>query len=231
MGNCSLKGIAGNISDPVRIMTDSGGTVEFRGPTLACDVVSEYPGYNVFREGYLSSPLFNDEQLFSSHLYYLLPVIEEEAKKDDSVIDKDEEKQKEVVVVDKRRKSDAELSGNQVRPSFSRVSSATVTDLGGKNLTMKPALEVLPSLGNGVWRVKMVIDTKQLEEILSEQVNIGELIEKTREVAAVSRNSNGSDSSHSNASTQRKSWRPSFSSVFKSSSTTAPPPPPVAVAK
>lgn len=222
MGNCSLKGIAGNISDPIRIMTDSGGTVEFRGPTLVCDVVSEYPGYGVFREGYLSSPpLFGNEQLFSSHLYYLLPIIEEEAKKDDNVIEKEKE---EVVVVDKRRKSDAELSGNQaVRPSFSRVSSATVTDLGGKNLTMKPALEVLPSLGNGVWRVKMVIDTKQLEEILSEQVNIGELIEKMREVAAVGRNSD----SDSNASTpRRRSWRPSFSSVFKASSTAGPPPPP-----
>ncbi|OVA14712.1 Protein of unknown function DUF4228 [Macleaya cordata] len=197
MGNCSLKGIAGTISDPIRIMTDSGGTVEFRGPIQVRNVINNYPGYGIFREGQLSSPLFHHEQLFSSHLYYLLPV-----PKKETLVKKTEE----VVVV--KRKSDLEFGNQAVRSnSFStRVSSAKESDLGGKNLIVEPALEVLPSLGNGVWRVKMVIDTKQLEEILSEQVNIGELIEKMREVAS---------SSSSTSSTPRRSWRPSFSSVFK----------------
>uniref|UniRef100_A0A7N2QYW3 Uncharacterized protein n=1 Tax=Quercus lobata TaxID=97700 RepID=A0A7N2QYW3_QUELO len=49
---------------------------------------------------------------------------------------------------------------------------------------VEPAPEVLPAVGDGVWRVKLVIDTKQLEEILSEQVNTEALIEKMRMVAS-----------------------------------------------
>ena len=52
------------------------------------------------------------------------------------------------------------------------------------NLANGSTLEVLPMVGDRVWRVKLVIDTKQLEEILSEQVNIEALIEKMRMVAS-----------------------------------------------
>lgn len=45
-------------------------------------------------------------------------------------------------------------------------------------------LEVLPAGGNGVWRVKLVIDTKQLEEILAEEGNTEALIERMRAAAA-----------------------------------------------
>jgi hypothetical protein len=55
-----------------------------------------------------------------------------------------------------------------------------------ENLANDSDLEVLPSVGDGVWRVKLVIDTKQLSEILSEQVNTEALIERMRMAAASS---------------------------------------------
>ncbi|CAN1138920.1 hypothetical protein LINPERPRIM_LOCUS24368 [Linum perenne] len=48
------------------------------------------------------------------------------------------------------------------------------------------ALHVLPSHREGVWKVKLVIDTKRLGEIWSEQENVEELIERMRMAAAVS---------------------------------------------
>ncbi|KAL4301764.1 hypothetical protein GQ457_10G023890 [Hibiscus cannabinus] len=48
------------------------------------------------------------------------------------------------------------------------------------------AMEVLPWKKNGVWKVKLVIDSHQLEDILSEQVNTEALIEKMRTAAASS---------------------------------------------
>jgi len=51
------------------------------------------------------------------------------------------------------------------------------------NLSHGSALEVLPKAKNGVWRVKLLIDPRQLEEILSKQVNTEALIEKMRMAA------------------------------------------------
>ncbi|KAE8690693.1 putative Electron transporter [Hibiscus syriacus] len=47
-------------------------------------------------------------------------------------------------------------------------------------------MQVLSRKKNGVWKVKLVIDSHQLEDILSEQVNTGALIEKMRTAAASS---------------------------------------------
>ncbi|XP_038907067.1 uncharacterized protein LOC120092893 [Benincasa hispida] len=55
-----------------------------------------------------------------------------------------------------------------------------------KNLGSGSGLEVLPAGGNGVWRVKLVIDTKQLGEILAEEGNTEALIERMRAAAAES---------------------------------------------
>ncbi|KAK4422504.1 hypothetical protein Salat_1832900 [Sesamum alatum] len=44
----------------------------------------------------------------------------------------------------------------------------------------KTSVEVLPPPGAGVWKVKLVIDPKDLERILAEQVNTEALIEHMR---------------------------------------------------
>ncbi|KAE8649212.1 hypothetical protein Csa_014712 [Cucumis sativus] len=53
-----------------------------------------------------------------------------------------------------------------------------------KDVGSESGLEVLPAGGNGVWRVKLVIDTKQLGEILAEEGNTEALIERMRAAAA-----------------------------------------------
>ena len=78
------------------------------------------------------------------------------------------------------------------------------------NLANGSALEVLPTVGDGVWRVKLVIDTKQLEEILSKQVNIEALIEKMRMVAT-----SASITPKRTESAWGMSWKPTLLNLFK----------------
>ncbi|KAH7512412.1 hypothetical protein FEM48_Zijuj12G0088200 [Ziziphus jujuba var. spinosa] len=52
------------------------------------------------------------------------------------------------------------------------------------HLSNGPASEVLPSSGYGVWKVKLMIDTKQVEETFSKQGNTKALIEKMRMVTS-----------------------------------------------
>jgi len=67
-----------------------------------------------------------------------------------------------------------------------RVSAATRTASSNGSASFRrdqnSALEVLPSRGNGVWRVKMAIDSKDLEEMLSPE-NAEALIEMMRSAA------------------------------------------------
>ncbi|KAK9144024.1 hypothetical protein Syun_013424 [Stephania yunnanensis] len=90
---------------------------------------------------------------------------------------------------------------------------------GGENLASEPALEVLQSGRKGVWRVKLVIDTKQLEEILAEEGNTEALIEKMRSTVASSASSTGKMMTTATAKRTRGSgimgWRPSLNSLLK----------------
>nr|XP_043606411.1 uncharacterized protein LOC122578503 [Erigeron canadensis] len=64
--------------------------------------------------------------------------------------------------------------------------SSVALQLVTKNLSDKSGFEVLPPPRKGVWKVKLVINTKQLEEILSEDGNTEALIEQMRAAAASS---------------------------------------------
>ncbi|CAK8579360.1 unnamed protein product [Lathyrus sativus] len=82
-----------------------------------------------------------------------------------------------------------------------------------ENLSNGSALEVLPySVKNGVWKVKLVIDTRHLEEILSEQVNTGALIEKMRMAATAY--STGSPTRSRTMSAWKAGWKPTLFGTF-----------------
>ncbi|KAF7150953.1 hypothetical protein RHSIM_Rhsim02G0246900 [Rhododendron simsii] len=83
-------------------------------------------------------------------------------------------------------------------------------------MSTSAAVEVLPPPQKGVWRVKLVIDTKQLEEILSKEVNTEALIEQMRLAA----------SSASDSATPKRgkmiswgqwggNWKPMVANLFK----------------
>ncbi|KAK2991434.1 hypothetical protein RJ640_019080 [Escallonia rubra] len=65
-----------------------------------------------------------------------------------------------------------------------RMSTSAALDLVTRKISNgTSALEVLPPPQKGVWRVKLVIDPKLLEEILSEQVDVDALIAQIRMAA------------------------------------------------
>ncbi|KAF3448730.1 hypothetical protein FNV43_RR09443 [Rhamnella rubrinervis] len=191
MGNCSLKGISEDCPNTIRVLTDSGSVMEFNGPKLAGEVLNDYPGYGIFLQGKSSSPVPNHERLLSGKFYYLLPIgkpkmpcskrLTHEQVPDTEVIE-------------------------SLEPECAKKSSFAASEFV-ENLSNGSALEVLPSGGDGVWKVKLVIDTKQLEEILSEQGNTEALIERMRMVA--------SSASLTPRHAKSPSWRPSFSNPFK----------------
>ncbi|PSS11292.1 Dihydroxy-acid dehydratase [Actinidia chinensis var. chinensis] len=154
MGNCSLKGVSAVEGiDSIRIMTDSGQILHFEGPKFVGEVLVEFPGYGIFRKVHMSSPLLDHEQLVRGQSYYLLPLGE-------SMLARDSENALGL------NKGKFVKEAEPVRMSTSAVNES--------------AVEVLPPPRKGVWRVKLVIDTKQLGEILSEEVNTEALIEQMR---------------------------------------------------
>ncbi|XP_061350927.1 uncharacterized protein LOC133295995 [Gastrolobium bilobum] len=173
MGNCSIKGTTGECHHSIRVLSDSGAILQFKGPITVAQVLQRYPGYGIFRQGHASSPLPEHESLSYGLFYYLLPLKEVQ---------------------------------NDQRPSNS-VSVAASDYV--KNLSNGSALEVLPSAKNGVWRVKLVIETRQLEEILSEQVNTEALIEKMR-MAATACSTTTSPTRSRTMSTWKMGWKPTL---------------------
>ncbi|KAJ6701885.1 PLASTID MOVEMENT IMPAIRED PROTEIN-RELATED [Salix koriyanagi] len=183
MGNCSLKGVVEDCPHSIRILTDYGDIVEFKGPKLAKDVLHEYPGYSIFRQGHASSPLSAQEM---GRDFLTLKVL--------SQIDD----------VGLAKKKVAMEWINETEPPKMSSSAAAMDCVD--DLATGPVLEVLPTLGDGVWRVKLVINTKQLEEILSEQVNTEALIEKMRMAAS---------SASLTPRRSKSSWKPALSNVFR----------------
>lgn len=158
MGNCSLKGVTDTAKtfNFIRLMTDSGEILKLKGPKLVGEVLHSFPGYKIFGQGHFSTPLFDHEELVGGKFYYLLPLLPDRHQPK-----KQQEHQNPVAEKDE---------GNGREPV--RVSSA--------------AMEVLNPPQKGVWRVKLAISPKQLEEILAEEVNTEALIEQMRMAAAVS---------------------------------------------
>lgn len=265
MGNCSIKSsvIEKNHFRFIKIVMDSGKVLEIEGPKLVHEVVSDYPGYGIFKKNCVSSlPLPDQEKLLCSHVYYLLPLGElqkkalqsndlvkdfntemssnevkegdstddglkdlstkkrlKEMKEGDSIDDrlKDLSTKKslnEVKLVEKGQITEDDLKEISVRKRLNQIKlldkgqiakddnlkdlrkvsvslnevepvrmSSAASDIV-TSLANGTGLEVLPPPQKGIWRVKLVINTKQLEEIFSEDVNTEALIEQMRMAAA-----------------------------------------------
>ncbi|KAM3379890.1 hypothetical protein P3S68_012304 [Capsicum galapagoense] len=72
------------------------------------------------------------------------------------------------------------------------------------------SMEVLPAQQQGVWRVKLIINPQQLEEIFSEEGNTEALIEQMRIAANIS-----SIGKHSRSTSCGVNWKSTLPSVFK----------------
>lgn len=79
------------------------------------------------------------------------------------------------------------------------------------SLTKGSAMEVLPAQREGVWRVKLIINPQQLEEIFSEEGNTEALIEQMRIAANTS-----SIAKHTRSTSScGVNWKSTLPSVFK----------------
>ncbi|OWM85204.1 uncharacterized protein LOC116205341 [Punica granatum] len=203
MGNCSPKGITQPKNTPnntIRVLTDSGSVLYFQGPKVVQDVVENFPGYGIFEQGRggSSRPLSLNENLVTTQSYQLLPL-----------------------GGSRRGVSGEPRMGGVAGPSMEH-DRASLPGLV-ESLANSPGLEVLPMprRGDGVWKVKLVIDTKQLEEILSEEVNVEALIERMRAAAGSSSGSNTNGTTRSPKRGKVKGGpglKPSLSSIFRAAS-------------
>ncbi|KAK7399091.1 hypothetical protein VNO78_10266 [Psophocarpus tetragonolobus] len=164
MGNCSMKGTTGECHHSIRVMCDSGAILQFKAPKTVDQVLQHYPGYGIFRQGHASAPLPDHESLSYGLFYYLLPL-------------------KQVQVDKKSCRDNVGVSEQVEGPQRSEEVCKSAACDYAENLSNGSVLEVLPTAKNGVWKVKLVIDPRKLEEILSEQVNTEALIEKMRMAA------------------------------------------------
>ncbi|XP_055821842.1 uncharacterized protein LOC129890295 [Solanum dulcamara] len=78
------------------------------------------------------------------------------------------------------------------------------------SLTKGSAMEVLPVQREGVWRVKLIINPQQLEEIFSEEGNTEALIEQMRIAANTS-----TIAKHTRSTSCGVNWKSTLPSVFK----------------
>ena len=199
IGNCSLKRVTGVCHNSIWVLMNFGAILDFKGPIKAWDILDDHPGYGIFRQGQASSPVQDLECLISGRLYYLLPLSEEHKLCKNGVT----EQVKNIGIIEQLK---AKWMG-VVEPT--KMSSYAASDFVD-NLANGSTLEVIPTVGDGVWRVKLVIDTKQLEEILSEQVNTKALIEKMRMVA-----SSASLTPKRTESAWGMCWKPTLLNLFK----------------
>ncbi|KAF5460530.1 hypothetical protein F2P56_020394 [Juglans regia] len=201
MGNCTLKGVTGDCHNSIRILTDFGVVLQFRGPITAWEILNEHLGYGIFRQGQASSSVRDLERLTGGRLYYILPVVKEEnvlcSSKDTEQV--------------QNRRAIEELEAEWLNVIELAKKSLGAASDAIEDLANGSTMEVLPSAGDGVWRVKLVIDTKQWEEILSEQVNTEALIERIRMAA--------SSASLTPKRTKGAAWgmglKPTLSNLFK----------------
>lgn len=202
MGNCSFKGTTtGECHHSIRVLCDSGSILQFKGPKTVGQVLQHYPGYGVFRQGHASSPLPDQESLGYGVLYYLLPLKPNGVSVSEQVLLQRSSEAGE------GWKGNEKKSDDERAPKSNRSVRVAACDYVESLSNGSSALEVLPSAKNGVWRVKLVIETRQLVEILSEQGNTEALIEKMRMAATAC---STSSPTRSQTMMRKVGWKPTL---------------------
>ncbi|KAB2608775.1 hypothetical protein D8674_011943 [Pyrus ussuriensis x Pyrus communis] len=188
------------------ILTDSGGVLEFRGPILAAEILTGFPRYGIFQPGKAYLPGLTKKPLLADQPVCRNRVAEKPVAAEAEPVEKSFGAEPDFtenlvnglsgVGVEVLEKA---AEGEPVKMSCGAGSEVGVMEAAEAEPVKKSfcagsdfvenlakgssALEVLPSGGDGVWRVKLVIETKQLEELFSENGDAGALIETMRMAA------------------------------------------------
>lgn len=155
MGNCLFSQLA-TVEEMVKVVTPTGGVMELYAPITVESVTNEFPGYALFATPRrLSPPLIHSENLCAGHYYYLLPI---------------------------QKTTAGGIGGGDRTPAPYRMS--VDNNQAKVRRQAESAAEVFPKYNStGIWKVRLVIDTEQLSEILSHEARTEALIENVRTAA------------------------------------------------
>ncbi|WMV44136.1 hypothetical protein MTR67_037521 [Solanum verrucosum] len=148
----------------VKVVTSTGGIMEFVAPVTVEFIAEEFPGHGIFRSHDLFwKPLPAAQVLLAGDSYYLLPLNKEESSN--------------IEIGHVRSSSVPQIQNLVVAPY--RMSF----DSKGRSQALYRYNNIQKKKGSHFWKVKLVITPKQLLEILSQETTTQELIENVRTVA------------------------------------------------
>ncbi|XP_009793334.1 uncharacterized protein [Nicotiana sylvestris] len=210
MGNCLFGGVGDGNEDIVKVITSTGGIMEFLAPITVESITEEFQGHGIFRSHDLFwKPLPAQEVLLAGQSYYLLPLNKEQYSSSniiteniDNVMAKIEighvrsnsvplpPQIQNLVVAPYRMSFDSQgLLKRSYTEALYRYSNSNSNSRSSHSQRKKR------SSGGGFWKVKLVISPKQLLEILSQETATQELIESVRTVAKCGKSGTSSSAS------------------------------------
>lgn len=150
-----------------KVMTVDGETINLKTPIQASEVVKDYPGYVLLDSeavkhfGIRAKPLEPQQQLKPKKVYFLveLPKFPDQEK------------------TTRRVRSGIQMSAKD-RLECLMLSRRAVSDLTAVNVGSSHGSEVAPAVGTGQMRVKMRLPRAQVEKLMEESANDGEVAEK-----------------------------------------------------
>lgn len=182
MGNCLFGGLGPEADQGgaglTKVITPNGGVMEFFAPIAAGSITDEFPGHRIFRAHDLFwKPLPHHEDLVAGESYYLLPLSSHASSISMSKFG--------------HGVREGHVRSNSI-PAASAVTPYRMSIECRPGVLKRSYTDVLSRHGNGgtcssssgrMWKVRLVISTEKLQEILSHEARTQELVESMRAVA------------------------------------------------
>lgn len=217
MGNCLFGGLGDDDNEVIKVITSSGGVMEFYEPTTAESITDEFPGHVIFKSDDLFwNPIPHTEMLSAGNSYYLLPLPLNKkfnlsnanaaasdlyAQQHQLQIGHVRSKSRLPVAHCPSTTAPYRMSFDHCRRKVFKKTSPLRRQAGSGGLRLSAQSNRSNSdkcmSRCGIWKVKLVISPEQLAEILSQEARTGELIESVRTVAKCGKNNNNCPSSSS----------------------------------
>lgn len=218
MGNCLFGGLGDHENEVIKVITSSGGIMEFFEPTTAESITDEFPGHVIFRSHDLFwNPIPHNEMLRAGNSYYLLPLpLNRKCLLNNAPEAGSDYGHQHQLQIGHVRSNSRPLVGSHCsstvasyRMSFDHCSRKVFKKTSSSLALSSPNSVARGQAGSGglrvckqsnrshcnkfmstggIWKVKLVISPEQLAEILSQEVRTEELIESIRTVAKCGNN-------------------------------------------
>ncbi|KAF8093552.1 hypothetical protein N665_0383s0177 [Sinapis alba] len=181
MGNCLFGGLGDNMEDlPIKVIKPDGGVVEFFSPVTAGSVSLKFSGHHAIFAAFdlLCKPLPHHQYLVPGQSYYLLPSDELKTFVGNCHVRSNSESLP--MITPYGMSLDYNYNRMVLKRSYTNVFSRNIyTRTRHKE---KKSRKSMRNKGD-IWKVKLVINTEELLQILSEEGRTNELIETVRAVA------------------------------------------------